>query len=433
MTTDRMLTVEEAQEIVLDSVSVSGIERVPLSESQGRVLAEDVAPRYDVPPHDNSSVDGYAVQAADTAGASTDAPCRLEVLEEIPAGTIPAARVVPGKTSRIMTGAFLPEGADAVVMVEHTRPNGEDVEIRKAVEPGQNVRYRGEDVREGRHVLFGGDEIGPGEIGLLAAFQRSQVAVRRRPVVAILSTGDEVVEIDERLVPGKIVNSNSYSLAALVRECNGRPVNLGIAGDSEPEIARAIQSALSADLVLSTGGVSVGDYDYVKKVLDDLGADMRLWRVKMKPGKPLAYGLLQGKPYFGLPGNPVSCMVSFLLFARPAMRKMMGYDPDDWRLPEVRAELENDLTAGGDRRHYLRARVTCAGGRFSVSTVAGQGSGMLSSMTGTNGLVVVETGVTSVRRGTEVSVLLMGTVNQAVSAGQAGSDGQAGSESQAGS
>lgn len=413
MSIDRMLTVEEAQEIVLDSVSLSGIERVPLSESQDRVLAEDVAPRFDVPPHDNSSVDGYAVKAADTEGASADAPCRLEVLEEIPAGTIPAAQVVPGRTSRIMTGAFLPEGADAVVMVEHTRQKEEDVEVLKAVKPGQNVRYRGEDVREGQHVLFGGTEIGPGEIGLLAAFQRSQVAVRRRPVVAILSTGDEVVDIDERLVPGKIVNSNSYSLAALVRKCNGRPVNLGIAGDSEPEIAKAIRSALSADVILSTGGVSVGDYDYVKKVLEDLGADMRFWRVKMKPGKPLAYGLLQGKPFFGLPGNPVSCMVSFLLFARPAMRKMMGYDPDEWRLPAVRAELENDLTAGGDRRHYLRARVTCAGGRFLASTVAGQGSGMLSSMTGTNGLVVVETGVTSVHRGTEVSVLMMAPAGQA--------------------
>lgn len=421
MTEDRMLTVEEAQEIVLDSVSVSGIERVPLSESQGRVLAEDVAPRFDVPPHDNSSVDGYAVMAADTAGASTDAPCRLEVLEEIPAGTVPAARVVPGKTSRIMTGAFLPDGADAVVMVENTRQQEDDVAILKAVKPGQNVRYRGEDVRQGQHVLFGGTEIGPGEIGLLAAFQRSQVSVRRRPVVAVLSTGDEVVEIDERLVPGKIVNSNSYSLAALVRECNGRPVNLGIAGDCEPEIAKAIQSALSADLVLSTGGVSVGDYDYVKKVLEDLGADMRFWRVKMKPGKPLAYGLLQGKPFFGLPGNPVSCMVSFLLFARPAIRKMMGYGPDDWRLPAVQAELENDLTAGGDRRHYLRARVTCNGGRFFASTVAGQGSGMLSSMTGTNGLVVVETGVTSVHRGAEVTALLMGAAGQAVPSGQTGS------------
>ena len=412
MTTDRMLTVEDAQKIVLDSISVSGIERVTISESQDRVLAEDVAPRFDVPPHDNSSVDGYAVRAADTSGASMDAPSRLAVLEEIPAGTVPTVHVGPGNTSRIMTGAFLPGGADAVVMVEHTRQHAEGVEILKAVQPGQNVRYRGGDVKQGERVLFAGAEIGPGEIGLLAAFQRSQVAVRRCPAVAILSTGDEVVEIDERLVPGKIVNSNSYSLAALVRACNGRPVNLGIARDSEAEIAKAIRSALSADIVLSTGGVSVGDYDYVKKVLEDLDADMKFWRVKMKPGKPLAYGLLQGKPFFGLPGNPVSCMVSFLLFARPAMRKMMGYGPHEWRLPTVRAELENDLTAGGDRRQFLRARITSDGGRFYASTVAGQGSGMLSSMTGTNGLVVVEAGVTSVLRGNEVQALLMGAAGQ---------------------
>ncbi len=410
---DGLLTVEEAQEIVLDSVSVLGIERVSLSDSQGRVLAEDVAPKFDVPPHDNSSVDGYAVRAADTDGASADSPRRLGVLEEIPAGAVPSAVVGSGKTSRIMTGAILPKGADAVVMVENTRQREETVEVFKAVEAGQNVRYRGEDVRKGNRVLFGGTVIGPGEIGLLAAFQRSRVSVRRRPVAAILSTGDEVVEIDEKLVPGKIVNSNSYSLSALVRECNGVPVNLGIARDSEADIAAAIRSALSADLVLSTGGVSVGDYDYVKKVLQDLGADMRFWRVKMKPGKPLAYGLLQGKPFFGLPGNPVSCMVSFLLFARPAMRKMMDYGPYDWQLPSVPAILENDLAAGGDRRHYLRARITRAGGRFHATTVAGQGSGMLSSMTGTNGLVMVETGITSVSCGTEVSVLLMGDVGHA--------------------
>ena len=413
MSTERMLTVEEAQEIVLDSVSVSGVERRILSETQGRVLAEDVAPKYDVPPHDNSSVDGYAVRAADTEGASPDEPRLLGVLEEIPAGIVPTGTVGPGTSSRIMTGAILPGGADAVVMVENTRDGDDGIEILKAVETGQNVRYRGEDVKQGQNVLFSGTEIGPGEIGLLAAFQRSQVAVRRRPDVAILSTGDEVVEIDEALVPGKIVNSNSYSLAALVHACNARPVNLGIARDSEAEIASAIRSALNADVILSTGGVSVGDYDFVKKVLGDLGADMKFWRVQMKPGKPLAYGLLQGKPFFGLPGNPVSCMVSFLLFARPALRKMMGHDPSDWRLPTVPAVLENDLKAGGDRRHYLRARVTCANGRFSASTVAGQGSGMLSSMTGTNGLVLVETGVKSLYRGAEVDVLLMGGVGQA--------------------
>ncbi len=421
MASDRMLTVEEAQEIVLGSVSVSGIERNPLSDAQGRVLAENVAPKYDVPPHDNSSVDGYAVSAVDTEGASAQNPRRLGVLEEIPAGTVPTETVRTGSTSRIMTGAILPEGADAVVMVENTRLRDDGVEILKAVEAGQNVRYRGEDVKQGQNVLFAGTEIGPGEIGLLAAFQRSQVSVRRRPDVAILSTGDEVAEIDEALVPGKIVNSNSYSLAALVRECNARPVNLGIARDSESEIANAIRSATNADVILSTGGVSVGDYDYVKKVLGDLGADMKFWRVQMKPGKPLAYGLLQGKPFFGLPGNPVSCMVSFLLFARPALRKMMGYHPGDWCLPTVPAVLENDLTAGGDRRHYLRARITRADGRFRASTVAGQGSGMLSSMTGTNGLVIVETGIRSISRGDEVDVLLMagmdgmGGVEQAVS------------------
>ncbi len=415
MDSDRMLTVEEAQKTVLDSVCVSGIERKPLSDTQGRVLAEDVAPKYDLPPHDNSSVDGYAVRAVDTEGATADAPRRLGVLEEIPAGIVPTEAVCPGTSSRIMTGAILPDGADAVVMVENTRQPGAGVEILKAVEAGQNVRYRGEDVKQGQNVLFAGTEIGPGEIGLLAAFQRSQISVRRRPDVAILSTGDEVVEIDEALVPGKIVNSNSYSLAALVRECNARPVNLGIARDSEAEIAKAIRSALNADVILSTGGVSVGDYDYVKKVLGDLGAEMKFWRVQMKPGKPLAYGLLQGKPFFGLPGNPVSCMVSFLLFARPALRKMMGYDPGEWRLPTVPAVLENDLTAGGDRRHYLRARVTCTNGRFLASTVAGQGSGMLSSMTGTNGLVIVETGVKSLSRGTEITVLLMGSVGHTVS------------------
>ena len=415
MSLDRMLTVEEAQEIVLDSVSDPGVERKALSDAQGRVLAENVAPNYDVPPHDNSSVDGYAVRAVDTQGASAENSRRLGVLEEIPAGTVPVAAVGPGSASRIMTGAILPDGADAVVMVENTRQGDDGVEILKAVEPGQNVRYRGEDVIQGKNVLFAGTEIGPGEIGLLAAFQRSQVSVTRQPDVAILSTGDEVVEIDEALVPGKIVNSNSYSLAALVRTCNARPVNLGIARDTEADIANAIRSAMNADVILSTGGVSVGDYDYVKKVLEDLGADMKFWRVQMKPGKPLAYGLLRGKPFFGLPGNPVSCMVSFLLFARPALRKMMGYRPDDWRLPSVPAVLENDLAAGGDRRHYLRARVAFSGGRFRASTVAGQGSGMLSSMTGTNGLVIVETGIRSVSRGAEVEVLLMSGVESALS------------------
>ena len=407
MATDRMLLVEEAKKIVLDSVSALGIERISLSQTLGRVLAENVAPNYDIPPHNNSSVDGYAVQAEDTQHASEQMPCRLTVLEEIPAGAVPIHQVVQGKSSRIMTGAILPDGADAVVMVENTVQEDGFVQILKPVRPSQNVRYQGEDVKKGQMVLSTGTELGPGEIGLLASFQRSFVSVMRQPTVSILSTGDEVVDVDDVLTPGKIVNSNSYSLAALVRQAGGRPVSLGIARDTEDDIRSAIQSALHADVILSTGGVSVGDYDFVKKVIQDLGAEMKLWRVQMKPGKPLAFGLLQGKPFFGLPGNPVSCMVSFLLFARTAIRKMTGFAPSQWPLPTITAILTNDLTGGGDRRQYLRARIIYQNGQFLASTVSGQGSGMLSSMSGTNGLVVVETGLTSIAEGSPVSVLLM--------------------------
>ena len=401
-----MLLVEEAQKIVLASVKPLDVERVVISDALHRVLAENIAPGYDIPPHDNSSVDGYAVRSEDVTEASATTPCSLDVQEEIPAGTVPTKKIGPGQTSRIMTGGMLPDGANAVVMVENTSDaDTGHINILKPVTNGQNVRYRGEDVRNGQTVLTSGAVLGPGEIGLLASFQRSFITAYRQPTVAILSTGDEVVDIDEPLTPGKIVNSNSYSLAALVREAGGRPIVPGIIGDTEEAIREAIQSVMHADVILSTGGVSVGDYDYVKKVLVDLGADMKFWKVRMKPGKPLAFGLLEDTPFFGLPGNPVSCMVSFLLFARPALRKIMGYE--DLFLPVVQARLKNEIKAGGDRRHYLRAHVIFEDGAFTVSTVTGQGSGMLRSMAGTNGLVIVETGTTSVPQDTITDVLLM--------------------------
>ena len=393
MNSASMLLVEEAQKIVLSAVTRLGVERIVISHALHRVLAEDIAPGYDIPPHDNSSVDGYAVRAGDVRAASSSTPCRLDVQEDIPAGTVPEKGLSAGQASRIMTGGMVPEGADAVVMIENTSDaNEQHVNIMKPVTSGQNVRYRGEDVRTGETVLRAGTVLGPGEIGLLASFQRSFLTVFRQPTVAILSTGDEVVEIDEPLTRGKILNSNSYSLA-------------GIVGDTEEAIREAIESMMHVDIILSTGGVSVGDYDYVKKVLVDLGADMKFWKVRMKPGKPLAFGVLNGIPFFGLPGNPVSCMVSFLLFVRPALRKIMGYE--DLFLPIVQAQLGNDVNAGGDRRHYLRAHVSFEGGTFQATTVTGQGSGMLSSMAGTNGLVIVETGTTSILRGKIVSVLLM--------------------------
>lgn len=405
MSHDQMLTVEAAQDIVLETIRPLGVERVDLLRGLYRVLAEDIAPRGDIPPHHNSSVDGYAVRAQDVQAASDQRPMVLDVVEDLPAGHVPTKTIGPGQSARIMTGGMLPDGADAVVMIERTIPEADRVRVLKPVKPGQNVRYRGEDVRAGEVILRAGIELGSGEIGLLASLQRSFVAVCRRPTVAILSTGDELVEIDEPLAPGKIVNSNSYSLAALVMEAGGLPVMIGIAEDTESAIRQAILSAADADFIFSTGGVSVGDYDYVKQVILDLGAEMRFWKVQMKPGKPLAFGVLCGKPFFGLPGNPVSCMVSFLLFARPALRKAMGY-PDLFQ-PVIEARLDNDVTAGGDRRHYLRAHVTFRDGRFSASTAAGQGSGMLSSMVGANGLVIVETGVTAVPKGETVKVLLM--------------------------
>jgi molybdopterin molybdotransferase len=402
-----MLTVEEAQRIVLDSIQPAGDERVHVLNALGRVLTAEIAAPFDIPPHNNSSVDGYAVRAVDTDGASSDEPLWLDALEAIPAGKVPELPVETGKASRIMTGGVVPVGADAVVMVENTVQFGDRVGVLKPVRAGQNVRERGEDVLRGQITLSQGTVIGPGEIGLLASFQKSILSVARRPLVAILSTGDEVVDLDEPLIPGKIVNSNSYTLSALVREAGGIPQNLGIIRDDPDLLKQAIDSALHADFLLSTGGVSVGDYDYIKSVLIEAGADVKFWKVLMKPGKPLAYGILKGKPFFGLPGNPVSCMVSFLLFVRLALRKAMGYPESAWRLPEVRAVLQNDVMAGGDRRHYLRGRVMWDGHGFRVSTLSGQGSGMLHSMVGTNGLVIVETGTTGLPEGSEVSVLLM--------------------------
>ena len=402
--TEPLVTVEAAQAIVMAAIKLLRTERVAISSALGRVLAEPVAPRVDLPPHDNSSVDGYAVRAEDT---TIGPPCVLDVIEEIPAGRIPQLTVEQGQAARIMTGAVLPVGADAVVMQENTSTTATSVQVHKAVSKGQNVRYRGEDVRAGQVVLLPGTALGPGEIGLLASFQKSVVTVTQAPTVAILSTGDEIVDIDEPLLQGKIVNSNSYSLSALVREAGGRPTLLGIVRDTEREIREAIQEALHADFVLSTGGVSVGDYDFVKSALVELGADMRLWRVLMKPGKPLAFGTVQDKPYFGLPGNPVSCMVSFLLFVRPALRKAMGYPASTWYLPTITAILSHSIRSGGDRRHYLRAHVTYRDGQFWATTVASQGSGILSSMAGTNGLVIVETGINSLPEQSSVQVMLM--------------------------
>jgi len=394
MSTDPILTPEEAQQTILDHIRPLGLERVPLPAARGRILAEDVPAHYDIPPCDNSAMDGYAVRHADIAGAAANIPVSLEMIEDIPAGRVGDKEVGPGQASRIMTGAPVPRGADTVIRVEYTRADrpriGDRIEILEPEPRGANIRYRGEDMSAGSPVLAAGVECGPGEIGTLATLQRALVSVHRRPTIAILSTGDELVDVDRPLEPGKIVNSNSHSLAALAETHGGVPTVLPIARDTEADIRRAVETALAADFVVSSGGVSVGEYDYVKKVLDDLGARTVFWRVAMKPGKPLFFCILRDKPYFGVPGNPVSSMMSFLQFVRPAIRKASGHPADDLLLPTARAVIDGPLYNRGDRRQYLRTRLRFADGQLCASTPSKQGSHMLTSMLDVNGFIILE-------------------------------------------
>jgi molybdopterin molybdotransferase len=403
-----MLTVEEARERVLAAVGRVGAERVALASARGRVLAEPVVAPADSPPHDNSAMDGFAVRAADVAGASPEAPVRLRVVETLAAGYVAARSVGEGEAIRIMTGAPTPEGADAVVIVEHTAEAGDDVDVFRTVAPGANVRRRGEDVRAGAIVLEPGAEISAGEIGLLASVRRATIAVARRPSVAVVSTGDELVDVGVTPGPGQIVNSNAYSLAALVEEAGAAARVLPIARDTLGDIAAALEEAATADVVIASGGVSVGEFDYVKRALDDLGAELNFWRVAMKPGKPVVFASLRDRPFFGLPGNPVSCMVGFHLFVRPALRKMAGVADDRLVRPTVTAHLANDVRSSGDRRNFQRAVVTWRDGRLVATTKPAQGSGVLSSMVGANGLVEVPEGVRHLAAGETAPVHLIG-------------------------
>lgn len=397
-----MLSVEEAQARVMEEVAVGSSERVALAEAHGRVLREEVIAAYDLPPADNSGMDGYAVRAEDIARA----PVTLPVRGDIPAGHPATAPLEPGTAMRIMTGAFVPEGADTVVQVELTDGGTAEVRIDEALRTGANIRKRGEDMRRGDVVLRAGRRIGAAELTVLAAMQQSRVAVGPRPTVAILATGDELVDVDEPLAPGKIVNTNSWLLEALVREAGAVPVSLGIVRDTKEATIAALERAVESDFVLSSGGVSVGAYDFVKDALETLGAESKFWRVNMKPGKPVVLARLRERVVFGLPGNPVSSFVSFHLFVAPALRKAMGQE-SGLVPPSVRATLTKPLKSAGERRVYFRVAVN---GAMEATPLASQGSGSLTSMVGANGLAIVPEGVTRVEAGTVVDVLLIGAL-----------------------
>ena len=401
-----MLSVEEALERILSYFHPLEPEKVPILESLGRVLAEDVHADMDIPPLTNSAMDGYAVLAADTAGASPDGPRRLRIVHNLAAGYTTNVEVRPGTAIRIMTGAPIPPGADAVVRFEDTEREGDWVNILTEVPVGKNVRPAGEDVRKGELVLARGTVVRPQEVGMLAALGRREVLVIRRPRVAILATGDELVEIDQVPPPGKIRNANSYSNAAQVLKYGGVPVLLGIARDDVGELTAKVKEGLErgVDLFLTSGGVSVGDFDVVKKVLATEG-EISFWRVRMKPGKPLAFGRIGGVPLLGLPGNPVSAMVSFELFARPAILKMLGKTELD--KPTVEAILEDGIERKDNRRHFLRVSVERREGKYYARLTGEQGSGILSSMVKAQGLAIIPEDWGRVEPGQRVRVMML--------------------------
>jgi molybdopterin molybdotransferase len=386
------VTVPEASAQILADIHPLPIERVPLLDALGRVLATPVVSPLTLPPWDNSAMDGYAVRAADVAQATPDQPVVLRVLETVPAGGRATVAVGPGEATQVMTGAPIPNGADTVVRIEDTDGGDARVTIRNNRDAGRNVRPRGEDIHAGQVVIPAHTPIGPAQIGVLASVGAAAVEVYRRPRVAIAGSGNELVDLDrfhEVLAGTKIVSSNSYALSALVRSAGGIPVNIGTAADSPAALRELLERARGCDLIITTGGISVGAFDYTREVIADLGADMRFWRIRMRPGAPVGYGLLRGTPWIGLPGNPVSTMVTFELFVRPALRLMQGHE-QLFRRP-VAAIMEEPVTITADLTHFLRGivRTQPSNGTLTARLTGPQGSGILTSMSLANALLVV--------------------------------------------
>ena len=387
-----MLSVEEARQQMLNTIPVLPTEKREILNCAGYVLADALHAEENIPPFDNSAMDGFAVRAADVQNASETKPAVLTVVETIAAGYAPTKQVAPGQTSRIMTGAMMPEGADTVVMQEVTQRDGDEVKIFEGVDKTGNVRFTGESVAEGQQVMGKGKYLRPPEVSMLASLNCPEVIVYRKPTVAIVSTGDELTPLGEPLEPGKIRDSNRYGLYAQVEEAGGIPIDMGIAPDDEAETERIFRAALAkADALITSGGVSVGEHDVVKSVLARLGK-INFWRVAMKPGKPQAYGIADGKPIFGLPGNPVSSLVVFELFVRPALLKMAGHT--ELLRPIFKATLAEPVTNRDGRVNYMRAILKASNGQYTAEMTGPQGSGILHSLVLANGLITIPAGVT---------------------------------------
>jgi molybdopterin molybdotransferase len=411
-----MLSVQQAEQIILNSVQPLDPERdieiVDLLGASERILAQEITSQLDFPHWDNSAMDGYAVRHADVAECNPENPAVLEIVTEIPAGKPPEKSIQPGQAARIFTGAMMPEGADTVVMQEVTQREGNFVSILNSPAPQAFVRRQGSFSQAGTPLLSPGISIGATEIAVLASAQCTHIPVYRRPVVAILSTGDELVTPDQPLKPGQLVDSNQYALATLVKEAGAIPQRLGIIPDEPEQLKKAIFQALeSADIVISSGGVSVGDYDFVDRILSSLSGEILIRAIAIKPGKPLTFAAFNSPNrqlpilYFGLPGNPVSSLVTFWRFVQPAIRKISGIS-HSWQPNFISAKTQQNLKSDGKRESYFWGNLHLVNSEYEFNLAAGsQNSANLINLAQTNALAVLPVGETLINAGDLVQVL----------------------------
>lgn len=400
-----MISVDQALGIVLENVAPLGAERVSILEALGRVIAEQIRSPRDIPGFDNSAMDGYAVRATDVETASESNPIRLKVLETVGAGVVPSMRVAAGQAVRTMTGAPIADGADAIVPVERTRGTGAEVEVLAPAEKGAFVRPRGEDLKRDELVISPHKGLTASDLGTLASLNRSMVDVYRRPRVAIVATGDELVDVDTVPTGAQVINSSAYALAAAIGESDGEPIMLKVARDQPEEVRARLAEALAFDVVLTTGGVSVGQFDHVKVVLDELGLRQLFHGVAQKPGRPLKFGTIGGRPIFGLPGNPVSTMVCFYLYVRPALRRMTGRN--DLGLSRIIARCAADIPKANNLTEFVRVALVRRNGEVYAAPTGNQGSGVLSSLSRAHGLLIGPATERVLKAGSQAAVLLL--------------------------
>ncbi len=405
---------KQALDIILASIRATPTEALSLDDALGRTLADDVRSPIDHPPWDNSAMDGYAVRAGDVAAATSERPVPLRLVEKVAAGGFPKLEVTEGTAIRIMTGAPIPAGADSVIRVEHTQAGSDDVVmVMNAADARRNIRPRGEDVKRDAIALRNGTLLRPAEIGMLATIGAARVAVRRKPRVAIVSTGNELAELvdfAEVRAGRKIVNSNSHALAAAVRATGGEPIVLGIARDERASLLEKLQRGVAADMLVTSAGASVGEHDLVKDVLEELGMKTAFWRVRVRPGSPFSFGTIGDVPVFGLPGNPVSALVTCELFVKPAIRRALGRR--SLYSPTVRVRVAERIATKGALTHFLRVTlVRRADGAWAAELTGPQGSGMISSLVQADALLVVPEAVNELAANSEADVIRLDPVD----------------------